>query len=145
MYRIITLLVFLATSAQAQQEDIKKTINTMFEGMAKSDSAKFHSVMDDLCNLKSVITKKDGTIVVVDEPFKNFLDFVGKPRTGKIEERLHSYDIKLDGDMAMAWTPYTFYIDEKISHCGVNVFMLARRNNVWKIISICDTRRKECK
>jgi hypothetical protein len=145
MCRIIILLTFLAITAQAQQDEIKKTIDTMFEGMVKSDSVKFHSVMDDQCNLKSVIKKADGSTVVVDEPFKDFLAFVGKPRQGKIEERLHSYDIKIDGDMAMAWTPYTFYVDTKISHCGVNVFMLAKRNNAWKIISICDTRRKECK
>jgi hypothetical protein len=144
MYRITILLAFITVTAQAQQEDIKKTINIMFEGMAQSDSAKFHSVMDDQCNLKSVIRKADGSTVVVDEPFKNFLAFVGKPRKSKIEERLHSYDIKLDGDMAMAWTPYTFFVDDKISHCGVNVFMLAQRDDIWKIISICDTRRKDC-
>ena len=144
MYRIIIISLLLSTSARAQQEEIKSTINIMFESMAKSDSAKFHSVMDDQCNLKSVITKADGSTLVVDEPFKNFLAFVGKPRNGKIEERLHSYDIKIDGEMAMAWTPYTFYVDEKISHCGVNVFMLAKRNNRWKILSICDTRRKTC-
>jgi hypothetical protein len=116
----------------------------MFQGMVKGDSALVHSALDNQCSLKSVIKRKDGSSVVVDELVMDFLKSTSSPPKVKIEERLLSYDIKLDGDMAMAWTPYKFFADDKYSHCGVNVFMLAKRNNAWKIISIIDTRRKEC-
>jgi hypothetical protein len=54
-----------------------------------------------------------------------------------------SYDIKIDDNMAIAWTPYEFYITDKFSHCGVNVFTLIKTEQGWKIAGIIDTRRKE--
>jgi hypothetical protein len=45
--------------------------------------------------------------------------------------------------MANVWTPYEFYINEKLSHIGVNSFTLLLENNIWKIVHIIDTRRKK--
>ena len=45
--------------------------------------------------------------------------------------------------MAMAWTDYSFYIDGKFSHCGVNVFEFMNTAQGWQISNITDTRRKE--
>jgi hypothetical protein len=147
--RIILIIIFqfgaTILSYGQQENEIKSVIDQMFKGMVIGDSALVHKVIDKGCSLKSIIRKKDGTTVVVDEPFQEFLKSVGEPPKNRIEERLLSYDIKLDGEMAMAWTPYEFYVDEKLSHCGVNVFMLAKRNNTWLIISITDTRRRDCK
>lgn len=65
------------------------------------------------------------------------------PKNLKIEERLLSYNIQIDGTMANVWTPYEFYINEKLSHIGVNSFTLLLENNSWKIVHIIDTRRKK--
>ncbi|MDP5138985.1 MAG: hypothetical protein NWP83_00775, partial [Spirosomaceae bacterium] len=63
-----------------------------------------------------------------------------------LDERLSGYDIKIDGDMATVWTPYSFFVNNNVSHCGVNAFTLIRQNDSWKILSITDTRRKtDCK
>lgn len=145
-YIIIIVLSLLGnglSKAQSEKDNIKQVINTMFAGMAKADSSMVHSTLDNSCTLKSVIQKKDGTTVLVEEAVREFLDIVGQPLKAKIEERILLYDIKVDGDMAMAWTPYQLFIDDKLVHCGVNVFMLARRNSEWKIIGITDTRRKD--
>ncbi|HOD10564.1 MAG TPA: nuclear transport factor 2 family protein, partial [Flavobacterium sp.] len=40
------------------------------------------------------------------------------------------------------WTPYEFYVNEKLSHSGVNAFTLFKENEKWKIIHLIDTRRK---
>jgi hypothetical protein len=64
------------------------------------------------------------------------------PKNIKIEERLLSYKIQVDGSMAHVWTPYEFYVNEKQSHIGVNSFTLLLENNSWKIVHIIDTRRK---
>jgi hypothetical protein len=61
----------------------------------------------------------------------------------KLDEQLLSYDIKIDGDMAIAWTPYKFYFNDKFSHCGVNIFTLIKREQRWKIMGITDTRRRQ--
>jgi uncharacterized protein YacL (UPF0231 family) len=140
----LSFIIALTLFCQGQPEnEIKSVIGKFFEGMVKGDSVLVHSTLNSQCVLKSVIRKKEGTTVVVDEPVKEFLNFVGSPPKSKFEEQLLSYDIKLDGDMAMVWTPYKFYMDEKLSHCGVNVFMMVK-NNTWTILSITDTRRRNC-
>jgi hypothetical protein len=46
--------------------------------------------------------------------------------------------------MAMAWTPYAFYLGDTLSHCGVNTFHLIRRGDDWKVFYLVDTRRQNC-
>ena len=65
-----------------------------------------------------------------------------KKLTVKIEERITNYDIKIDDPLASVWAEYEFYIDGKLSHKGVDAFQLFKSNAGWKIIQICDTRRK---
>jgi len=50
--------------------------------------------------------------------------------------------VKIDGPLAIVWTPYKFYFNGKFSHCGVNSFQLVRFNGVWKIQYLIDTRRR---
>jgi hypothetical protein len=42
----------------------------------------------------------------------------------KFQEKLLSLPIQIDVAMLHAWTPYEFYINEKLSHKGVNAFTL---------------------
>jgi len=35
--------------------------------------------------------------------------------------------------MAIAWTPYTFYFNDQLSHCGVNVFSLIKGTKCGKL------------
>jgi hypothetical protein len=60
-----------------------------------------------------------------------------------LNEKLNGYEIKVDGDLASAWTPYEFYVGEEFSHCGVNSFQLLKTADGWKIFHIVDTRRKD--
>ena len=39
-------------------------------------------------------------------------------------------------------TPYVFYFNCKLSHCGVNVFLVAKAGADWKIVSLVDTNRR---
>ena len=57
-------------------------------------------------------------------------------------EKLLSYDIKIDGNLASVWTPYEFYFNEKFSHCGANSFQMFNDNGKWKIIYLVDMRRR---
>jgi len=69
-----------------------------------------------------------------------------KPRKDIYEERLLSYKVLVDGNMAHVWTPYEFYVNGQLSHCGVNSFQLFNDNGQWKITYIIDTRRRnDCK
>ena len=67
---------------------------------------------------------------------------VGQQPAGSLDERLGPSDIWVEDNLATARMKYAFYYDGALSHCGVNVFVLARTTDGWKIISVADTRRQ---
>lgn len=133
---------FFAFSQEDDKQLVKNTIDQLILGMAKGDSSISAKTVMPSAFLKSVMTKKNGEVVTTQETVQTLLNAIGTPHKGIYLEKLLSYDIKIDGPMAMAWTPYEFYVDETFSHCGVDVFLLVKEANGWKIAGIMDTRRK---
>jgi hypothetical protein len=70
--------------------------------------------------------------MVKNEEIAEFIDFVSKQSPGAADERISLETIKVDGPLAIAWTPYNFYYNGQLSHCGVNSFQLVRLNGEWK-------------
>lgn len=140
----IFLSVLFCNTAIAQQdnENIKKTISLFFDGMKTIDTALIRNSLDSSCFLYSIMQNKNGQAVLEKEAIDDFLQQVISLKGKKLDERLTSFDIKIDAAMAIAWTPYNFYFNDQFSHCGVNVFTLIKRSDVWKIMGITDTRRK---
>lgn len=130
-------------SAQSDTLAIKTTIDLLFEGMESFDSTKVKSVLSTDAFLKSIVKSKTGETKIIHETAQEFISLTGiKIENVRIDERLLSYEIKIDGDMAIAWTPYEFFINDIFSHCGVNVFTLCKLAGTWQIMGIVDTRRK---
>ncbi|QHS54426.1 nuclear transport factor 2 family protein [Mucilaginibacter sp. 14171R-50] len=140
---LATLILALSAPAfcQTDQDDIKKTITTMFDGMRKGDSTMLRSTFHKDMVLQSVVNKRDGSTVLLTEKADEFVKQVGTPHKEIYDERITWGDIKVDGDLASAWTPYKFYVGEKFSHCGVDFYQLMKTAAGWKIIYIVDTRR----
>ncbi len=146
----LLLLLLVATFpsfAQTDEEQIKASINQVFDGMRKNDTLLVREVLHTSCFLKSIGKNKTGEVTLQEDPISGWLKQIGTKREGVLlDERLSSYDIKIDGEMAMAWTPYEFYVNDKFNHCGVDVFTMIKTGKGWKIVGIVDTRRKEnCK
>ena len=146
---VLTLLSFtLSPALQAQDEAaaVKKTIETLFDGMRAGDSSMVHSVMMDTVIMQTIAANRQGKIVLSEGSLQNFLNSVGTPHKDVYDERILDYEIKIDGPMASAWTPYEFYVGERFSHCGVNSFQLMKTDEGWKMIYLVDTRRRQgCK
>ena len=146
MKKFLLFLCFGVISAHAQTTDndqIKATINQFFIGMATADSTHIRATLGENCSLRTIVKTKDENVKVLQEDIEKFIKSVGTKREGVLyDERIQSFDIKIDAEMAIAWTPYQFYLNNTFSHCGVNVFTLMKTKNGWKIIGIIDTRRK---
>jgi hypothetical protein len=94
--------------------------------------------------LQTISKKNDGNNEVRTDAFEQFLrSIISIPDSVGFREEILNYQIKIDGPMANAWTPYKFWLNETFSHCGVNSFQLAKGRDGWKIIYLIDTRRKE--
>lgn len=148
MRKLLFLLCFGPFLACAQNDTIgvQQAIETLFNGMRKGDSALVRSAFHPKAVLHSTLKRKTGETDFVTDQLSDFIKAVATPHTEVWNEMIWSYEIKIDGIMATAWTPYTFYLGDKLSHCGVNAFTLMRDATGWKIVSITDTRRKDnCK
>ncbi len=140
---VFILLSFQSFAQQTEQDAIKQTINMMFNAMRKGDSTMLRSTFAKGIAFHSVANKKDGSTALEIENPDDFVKTVGSPHKGIYDERITFADIKIDGPLASVWASYKFYLDDKYSHCGVDVFQLMKTEDGWKIIYIVDTRRKD--
>lgn len=110
--------------------------------MKNADQSLFKTVFSDNAILQTITSDKEGKTIVTSESVLEFGDFIAKVKKDSADERISFETIKIDGPLAIAWTPYHFYFNGKFSHCGVNSFQLVRINGEWKIQYIIDTRRR---
>ncbi len=148
MRRIALLLVLLISSSSFAQDsdeiDVKKTVIKFFDAFHKQDSIAIKELVSKDLKLQSIGKSKEGFTQLRNEEFSAFLkSIVSIPKDQKFQEKLLDFKIRVDGDMANAWTPYEFWFNGKFSHCGVNSFQLVKLEGVWKIIYLIDTRRRE--
>ena len=150
MKKLLSLLVFLCFSdaAFAQSDDekaVKAVVVQLFEGMQKHDSTMIRDCFHSSARMQSMgENRKTGLIEInTDNTIDTFVKSIGSlPATTQIEERVLSYEIRVDAQMATAWTPYELYVNEKKIHCGVDAFQFYKTEKGWKILTISDTRRK---
>ena len=142
---LLSLLLVISISAYCQTETdaVKQSINTLFTAMRKGDSAMIKTVFAKDMVLQSISTNKDGKTVIGTDSGADFAKAIGTPHNFVYDERITFDDIKIDGALASVWAPYKFYLGDKFSHCGVDVFQLMKTDSGWKIIYIVDTRRKD--
>ena len=145
---LITTFLLIANISFAQTEDekaVKSVIVQLFDGMQKHDSTMIRACFYPSARMQSVgADRKTGEIKLTTEStVDSFVKSIGSiPMSVKLEERVLSYEIRIDAQMATAWTPYEFYVNEERQHCGVDAFQFYRADKGWKIITIADTRRK---
>ncbi|MCK0147673.1 nuclear transport factor 2 family protein [Arenibacter sp. F26102] len=141
------LVFMLASVMQAQNGGevlVKNTIDAFFEAFHQQDSMAIKETVSKDIVMQTIGKNAQGTEEVKTENFAHFLkSIVSIPATTKFEERILNYNIQIDGSMANAWTSYEFWVNDTLSHCGVNSFQLFNQQGSWKIIYLIDTRRKE--
>jgi len=115
----------------------------MFMAMKNSDPVLLRTCFTDSAIFQTVARDKSGSTVVRRENVAEFITMISTMPRGLADERI-TYDVlRVDGPLAMVWTPYKFYLEGKFSHCGVNSFQLVRLAEGWRIQYLIDTRRKQ--
>lgn len=143
LFMLTMALYSLNVNAQSTEDSVKAAVNKLFEGMKNADAALVNDSFSDSAILQTIARDKEGRMVIRNEQLKDFAEFVSKQKKGAADERISFETIKIDGPLAIAWTPYKFYYEGKFSHCGVNSFQLIRLNGQWKIQYLIDTRRRQ--
>ncbi|MCD9616805.1 nuclear transport factor 2 family protein [Chryseobacterium gleum] len=143
MNKIVVLFLLISISGFGQQnKDIEKPIRNLFLGMKNADPELVKSAFTENAVLQTIT--KDGT--VKSDSIQDFIASVSKFPKDDLDEKIIIEAVHTDGGLASVFTPYSFYLKGKLSHCGANSFQLVKQNNEWKIQYIIDTRRKDnCK
>ncbi len=144
-YYVVFFLSFflsLTVTAQTAEDSVKAVVNDLFTAMKNADAALLKSVFADSAILQTITRNKEGKTEVKTDEVSGFIDFVSKQAKDAADERISFDVIRIDGPLAIVWTPYKFYFNGKFSHCGVNSFQLVRFNGNWKIQYLIDTRRR---
>jgi len=123
----------------AEQQAVLTPIAQLFDGMAKRDAA---AIKKPLLSAGTMVLMRDGKPSQMT--FEDFADRVGKPGTTHIQERIHDPLVRIDHDLAVVWAPFEFLVDNKVDHCGTDLFNLVLTDGKWVIASVADTGRKDC-
>ena len=140
------MMLSMMTYAQNAEDSVKAVINAFFKGMIDGNPEPVKAGLSDSAIFQTVVVSKQGETRIVTQPVADFVQFVATLNAGDADERIEFETIKIDGNLAMVWTPYQFYFKGKFSHCGVNSFHLVRHKGKWVINYLIDTRQKSpCK
>lgn len=129
--------------APGDREAVMAVVERLFDAMRAADSVAVRSLFHPELERMASSGVRDGAAVVMFGDVAGFARAVGSAAPGELDERLGPADVRIDDNLATVFTPYAFHYKGQLSHCGVNVFQVARTGAEWKIIGLADTRRGE--
>ncbi len=135
----------LSAQDNDERQAVLEVIKAVFDGMRAGDSAAMRPLFHPDIRLQTSFIDKEGQPRMTEGSLESWLEGVAQPKAeGETwDEKIWNYDIQVDQNLATAWTEYTFYRGQELSHCGVNAFQLFKGNEGWQIFQIIDTRRTE--
>jgi hypothetical protein len=108
-------------------------IYQLFDAMREHDQNKILAQFTQEALLQRITSKGE----IINTDVKKFALSISK-NTAKLDEHLLAVDIKQQNELASVWTPFAFYLNDKLSHCGSNSFQLVQLNGEWKIHYLID-------
>lgn len=130
--QILTVLTVLLSGLAAAQSP-EQTVVAMFDAMRAHNGESFLNQFTNTALLERALPGGE----VKQSDISKFAEMINKP--GRyLDEHLLSITTHQSDNLASVWTPYAFYLDEKLSHCGVNSFQLIKIDGVWKIQYLID-------
>lgn len=123
-------------------KEVEAIVIQLFEAMREGDSTLARDVFHDNARLASTFRTKAEGEVLHEGDLLEFLTAIGTPHDELWDERISNLHIQVDENLAHAWMDYSFYINDNLSHCGVNAMQLVRLDDKWRILNITDTRRR---
>jgi len=126
---------FVQIPVAEDKDAILKTIDSFFEALASGNARR----------LEQLVSR--GAIDVTSYPeepgrpvrYGKTRAFAAGMRNGtapKIEEPYWDPIVLQRKSLAVVWTPYEVWVNERLSHCGIDVFTLTLQKTTWRIDGI---------
>jgi hypothetical protein len=126
--------------AQSDSAAVVKTVTRFFDGMRTRDTAVMRSTVVPDAVLRSV---SGPTNLSDPTPVDQFISRVGSSTGPAGNEQIKDPKVSIDGPLASLWAYYTLSRGNQLHHCGVDLFLLRRGADGWRIFYVSDTRRME--
>lgn len=128
----------LRLDGDADRAAVLAVVQRSFDAIAAQgeEGAKiWEEVLLDRGSMSSVRTQ-DGTNAVSTRTFAEHLQRTASAKAGpSYLERMWDQTVLIEGDIAVVWTPYDFWLGGEFSHGGIDVVTLLRTEDGWKVAS----------
>ena len=147
MRRLLVLLAMLVMAAPAQagpreeRREVLAAVQRLFDAMASRNHDALMAAVIPEGRITSHRTR-EGQTVVRTTGWAEWAQQVSSA-TQALEERMYDPQVRIRGSLATVWTYYTFHIDGAFSHCGIDLFDLAKVDGRWRILNISYTAETE--
>jgi hypothetical protein len=123
------------------ESSVEQAVGLFFNAMKLGNVKELDNLMAEEC-LLTTVNDQNSRNEIMDKT--QFIDAIKKiiNNNKANEEKIYNLNTRIDQNLAVVSAEYSFFINDELSHCGLDVFTLACKKNSWKIISIVDTRRK---
>ncbi len=137
IYLLIYLMLLFVFPALAQSTNEKKEVlriaQQFFIALEKQDSLAFKNIfLTDAYNY--YVGVENDSVRTGGQPSVRY-----RFRADRIiKERMREAQVSMQihERIAMIWAPYDLWVNDKYSHCGVDVFTLLKTQKGWKIASL---------
>ena len=116
----------------AESAAILSTVAELFDAMAARDTAALARLVTRDGVFAVIVIEGDSVTRVAHQPLGGFITSIGQPGP-RLLERAWESRVMIDGPFATVWTPYDFHVGDRFSHCGTDVFTLAKVDGAWRI------------
>lgn len=147
MIRFLLVLSLLFAAAPAAADDrsdrrqILGAVQGLFDALAARDPAAAMALVVPEGTIAAHVAR-DGTSRLRAQRWQEWAEGL-RSGTERLEERMHDPRVRIRGNMATVWTEYSFYRDGAFSHCGVDLFDMARVDGRWRILNLSFTMERE--
>ena len=144
----IAIVIVTTAALHAQKQDDRaaalKVVDQLFFEMASANPAGILALHVGTGDLAAVQRMPDGKSRYSSLNGEKFSQLFTK-KSPVLKEEMYDPKAEVSGDWAMVWGRYVFWVDDKVSHCGINQFNLVRVDGAWKIANGASTiDRNDC-
>lgn len=130
----------------ADSAAVMQVVERLFGGMRARDTATMRSQFDGAAQMRSVSWRGGPAgihpVVEADEVSAWLTGVMGAPAGMLLDERIGAPSVRIDGNQASVWVHYEFWLGDRFSHCGADLFSLGRTAEGWRITFVADSRRR---
>jgi hypothetical protein len=139
---IASLLAAAPASAQSDEREIVAAVTKFLDGIRKRDTTLMRSTVVAGATLVPV---GGPTGLAAPSTIDGVIERTGKGIGPGNDERIETPKVQIDDQLGSLWAYFTLTRagETRIDFCGVNLFLLRKGPDGWKIFQIAATSRKE--